>query len=37
VPGWTFDAELNLLEEEIGPPEFAFAPFQVRSWRLRAT
>jgi alpha-mannosidase len=35
VPGWTFDAELNLLEEEIGPPEFAFTPFQVRSWRLR--
>jgi alpha-mannosidase len=35
APGWTFDAELNLLEEETGPPEFSFTPFQVRSWRLR--
>jgi alpha-mannosidase len=32
--GWTFDAELNLLEEGLGLPEVAFAPFQVRSWRL---
>jgi alpha-mannosidase len=34
--GWTADAELNLLEEELGPPETVFTPFRVRSWRLRA-
>jgi alpha-mannosidase len=34
-PGWTIDAELNLLEDEVGPPELAFTPFRVRSWRLR--
>jgi alpha-mannosidase len=34
-PGWTLDAEVNLLEEEIGPHELEFTPFQIRSWRLR--
>jgi hypothetical protein len=32
--GWTVDAELNLLEEEVGPPDLDFTPFRVRSWRL---
>jgi alpha-mannosidase len=35
APGWAIDAELNLLEEEIGPPDLTFRPFQVHSWRLR--
>lgn len=35
APGWTLDAELNLLEEELGPPELEFTPFRVRSWRLK--
>lgn len=34
-PGWSIDAELNLLEDELGPPELGFTPFQVHSWRLR--
>jgi len=33
--GWTVDAELNLLEDELGPPDTSFTPFRVRSWRLR--
>jgi alpha-mannosidase len=33
--GWSLDAELNLLEEEVGSPELEFTPFRVRSWRLR--
>jgi alpha-mannosidase len=33
--GWTADAELNLLEEEVGPPETTFTPFRVRTWRVR--
>jgi alpha-mannosidase len=35
APGWAIDAELNLLEEEIGPPDLTFRPFQIHSWRLR--
>jgi alpha-mannosidase len=35
APGWGIDAELNLLETEIGPPDLTFRPFQVHSWRLR--
>jgi alpha-mannosidase len=34
-PAWTVDSELNLLEDEIGPPVLTFTPFQVHSWRLR--
>jgi alpha-mannosidase len=33
--GWKLDAELNLLEEELGPPELEFTPFRIHSWRLR--
>ncbi len=33
--GWVFDVEVNILEEELGPVERRFAPFQIRSWRLR--
>jgi alpha-mannosidase len=32
--GWSADAELNLLEDEVGPPDTSFTPFRVRSWRL---
>jgi alpha-mannosidase len=32
--GWTAEAELNLLEDELGPPDTSFTPFRVRSWRL---
>ncbi len=32
--GWALDSELNLLEDPIGGPDPAMAPFQVRSWRL---
>jgi alpha-mannosidase len=35
APGWGIDAELNLLEEKIGPPDLTFQPFRVRSWRVR--
>jgi hypothetical protein len=35
APGWAIDAELNLLEEKIGPPDLMFQPFRVRSWRPR--
>jgi alpha-mannosidase len=35
APGWALDAELNLLEEELGPPELEFTPFRIHSWRLR--
>jgi alpha-mannosidase len=35
APGWTMDAELNLLEEELGPPDLEFTPFRVHSWRVR--
>jgi alpha-mannosidase len=34
-PGWTIDAELDLLENAIDPPDLAFTPFRVHSWRLR--
>jgi alpha-mannosidase len=34
-PGWTIDAELDLLEDEVSPADFSFTPFQVHSWRLR--
>ena len=34
--GWEADAALDLLELETGPPDLAFTPFAVRSWRLRA-
>jgi alpha-mannosidase len=34
-PGWALDAELNLLEQEVGPPELDFTPFRVRSWRVK--
>jgi alpha-mannosidase len=33
--GWQADAQLDLLEREIGPPDTALDPFAVRSWRLR--
>jgi alpha-mannosidase len=33
--GWSADAELDLLEREIGPPAPEIGPFAVRSWRLR--
>jgi alpha-mannosidase len=33
--GWRADAQLDLLEREIGPPEAVLGPFAVRSWRLR--
>jgi hypothetical protein len=32
--GWDLDAELNLLEDELGPPGIEFSPFRIRSWRL---
>ena len=32
--GWSADAQLDLLEREIGPPDLGLAPFAVRSWRL---
>jgi alpha-mannosidase len=35
APGWAIDAELNLLEDEVGPPGLAFTPFRVHSWRVR--
>jgi alpha-mannosidase len=35
APGWSVDAELDLLERELGPPDFEFAPFRVHSWRVR--
>jgi alpha-mannosidase len=34
-PGWSVDAELNLLEVEVGSADHGFTPFQVHSWRLR--
>lgn len=34
-PGWIADAELDLLEDEVGPPGVAFSPFRIHSWRLR--
>lgn len=33
--GWRIDAELNLLEDVIGPPMFDFGPHQIRTWRVR--
>ncbi len=33
--GWSADAQLDLLERELGPPDPELPPFAVRSWRLR--
>jgi alpha-mannosidase len=33
--GWTLDADIDLLEQGSEPPGLGFAPFEVRSWRLR--
>ncbi|HEX6506476.1 MAG TPA: glycoside hydrolase family 38 C-terminal domain-containing protein, partial [Chloroflexota bacterium] len=32
--GWSCDATLDLLENNLGEPGWFFTPFQVRSWRL---
>ena len=34
APGWEVTDELDLLEQPTGPPELAFTPFRVRSWRI---
>jgi alpha-mannosidase len=33
--GWTLDADIDLLERGSESPGLGFAPFEVRSWRLR--
>ncbi|MGH2751627.1 MAG: alpha-mannosidase [Actinomycetota bacterium] len=33
-PGWKLEAELNVLEQAVGPAERSFTPFRVRSWLL---
>ncbi|MGH2441568.1 MAG: alpha-mannosidase [Chloroflexota bacterium] len=33
--GWQADAGLDVLERDLGQPDFHFDPFQIRSWRLR--
>jgi alpha-mannosidase len=32
--GWSIAEEVNLLEDSVGPPNLAFTPFKLRSWRL---
>jgi alpha-mannosidase len=33
-PGWAVSAELNLLEDIVGPPDFTFGPHQIRTWSI---
>ncbi len=33
--GWRVDRTVNLLEDDLGAPDFGFTPFQVRSWLLK--
>jgi alpha-mannosidase len=35
--GWALTAEVNVLEEPSGPPDLAFTPFRIHSWRLERT